>query len=205
MGAIKKIPAAVHEPAARRARVLEGAMEVLAQHGPRGLTYRAIDRFLSAPEGTTTNYFDRRIDIVEAVAHRIFDADIERVRNAMLPDDVPRMTPKWVSEQLVALWDERPRSYVIARYQIMFEAAGNPTLQKIMAAHGVQLQEIWNEVFRRLGARDLRLTAYPWVDISRGLLLTQIMMPHRARPRDELVSLLHDQIKMLLKRTRGAA
>jgi hypothetical protein len=115
------------------------------------------------------------------------------------------MKPRWVCEQLATLWDERPRSYVVARYQLMFEAAGNPRLQEIMAAHGVQIQEIWNEVFRRLGTRDMRHSAYPWVDIIRGLLLTQIMMPHRARPRDELVSLLHDQMDMLLKRTTSTA
>jgi len=200
MGATQKKPITSPEPTGRRVQVLDGAMEVLAQYGPRGLTYRAIDRFLNAPEGTTSNYFDRRVDIVEAVAHRIFDADIERVRKAMLSEDASRMTPKWVCEQLATLWTERPRSYVIARYQIMFEAMGNPTLQKIMADHGVAIQEIWNEIFRRLGARDLSQSASPWVDIVRGLLLTQIMIPNRARSRQQLVSLLHDQLKMLLKR-----
>ena len=71
MGASKKIDYTVAR-AKRAASKGSGSssMEVLARHGPRGLTYRAIDRFLNAPEGTTSNYFDRRMDIVEAVARR---------------------------------------------------------------------------------------------------------------------------------------
>ena len=90
----------------------------------------------------------------------------------MLCQDAPACEAEnGYAKQLATLWTERPRSYVIARYQIMFEAMGNPTLQKIIADRGVAIQEIWDEIFRRLGSRDLSKSAHPWVDIARGLLL----------------------------------
>jgi AcrR family transcriptional regulator len=200
MRAIQKKPAVSQVSGSRRKQVLDGAIEVLARAGPRGLTYRAIDRFLETPEGSTSNYFGRRLDILEAVADRIFKADIERLGMVILPAEDERITADWVAERLVDYWSERPPSWIIARYHIAFEAVRHPKLNKIIRQHGVEIQKIWNEVFRRLGAHRLFHSAVPWVDIIRGLLFTQVMLSDRMMPRRALVSLLKDEIVMLLKR-----
>jgi AcrR family transcriptional regulator len=200
MTANAKITPSPSESLSPRMRVLDGAIEVLATHGARGLTFRAIDRFVGNPEGTTSNHFDRRIEILCAIADRLLRADIEKLRGALRPDDDGPTTPKWVAERLVALWSEWPPSWIIARYEIFLEAARHPPLLKIQRERGGEIQEIWNEVFLRLGAQNLRRSAFPWVDIIRSLLVSQVMLSERRMPHDEMVSLLQDEIDCLLAR-----
>ncbi|TDD71160.1 TetR/AcrR family transcriptional regulator [Actinomadura darangshiensis] len=55
---------------ARRAALLDAAIEVLAREGTRGLTLRAIDAQAGVPTGTATNYFANRADLLAQVMHR---------------------------------------------------------------------------------------------------------------------------------------
>ncbi|MGB8947209.1 MAG: TetR family transcriptional regulator [Streptomyces sp.] len=56
---------------ARRAALLDGAIEVLAREGSRGLTLRAVDTQAEVPKGTTTNYFANRAELLAQVMTRI--------------------------------------------------------------------------------------------------------------------------------------
>ncbi|MFH8492059.1 TetR/AcrR family transcriptional regulator [Streptomyces longisporoflavus] len=56
---------------ARRAALLDGAIEVLAREGSRGLTLRAVDARAGVPKGTTTNYFANRAELLAQVMTRI--------------------------------------------------------------------------------------------------------------------------------------
>ena len=47
-------------------------LEILAAHGARGLTHRAVDRASQSPSGTTSNYFPSRAKLLAALADRIF-------------------------------------------------------------------------------------------------------------------------------------
>jgi AcrR family transcriptional regulator len=196
----KKIVSVPADRRTRRMQVMDAAIEVLAKEGARGLTYRAIDRHVGSPEGTTSNHFERRIEILCAVASQLFEADVSKLRKALRKKDDGPTTPKWVAERLAALWSQWPRNWVIARYEIFLEAARHPALLKIQTAWGSEVQEIWNDVFRRLGARNLQRSAFPWVDIIRGLLVSQVMLSERTMPLGEMASLLQDEIECLLER-----
>ncbi len=56
---------------ARRPLLADAAITVLARHGGRGLTHRAVDREANVPEGTTKNYYATRDAILVAAAHRM--------------------------------------------------------------------------------------------------------------------------------------
>ncbi|MEO3978734.1 TetR family transcriptional regulator [Streptomyces sp. CAU 1734] len=64
---------------ARRAALVDGAIEVLARDGARGLTFRAVDTEAAVPNGTASNYFANRDDLLNQAGARIY----ERMR----PDD----------------------------------------------------------------------------------------------------------------------
>lgn len=51
----------------RRTMILDAAVRVLGQAGPRGLTHRAVDREVGLPEGSTSNFFPRRQELLEAI------------------------------------------------------------------------------------------------------------------------------------------
>ncbi|MFI1397614.1 TetR/AcrR family transcriptional regulator [Streptomyces sp. NPDC020681] len=64
---------------ARRAALVDAAIEVLARDGARGLTFRAVDAEAGVPKGTASNYFAHRDDLLNQAGGRIY----ERLR----PDD----------------------------------------------------------------------------------------------------------------------
>ncbi|APU15114.1 MULTISPECIES: TetR/AcrR family transcriptional regulator [Actinoalloteichus] len=58
---------------ARRAALLDGAIEVLAREGSRGLTQRAVDKEAAVPIGTASNYFRDRDDLLVQAGARVYE------------------------------------------------------------------------------------------------------------------------------------
>ncbi|PSK95376.1 TetR family transcriptional regulator [Murinocardiopsis flavida] len=63
----------------RRTALVDAAIEVLADEGARGLTFRAVDARAAVPAGTASNYFATRDDLLTQAGARVY----ERLR----PDD----------------------------------------------------------------------------------------------------------------------
>lgn len=57
--------------AARRTVLVDAAIEVLARDGGRGLTFRAVDTEAGVPQGTSSNYFANRDDLLNQAAAQI--------------------------------------------------------------------------------------------------------------------------------------
>ncbi|MGH3238767.1 MAG: TetR/AcrR family transcriptional regulator [Spirillospora sp.] len=57
----------------RRAALVDGAIEVLAREGARGLTFRAVDAEAGVPAGTASNYFANRDDLLTQAGGRIYE------------------------------------------------------------------------------------------------------------------------------------
>jgi len=58
---------------ARRAALLDAAIEVLAREGARGLTFRAVDTEAQVPVGTASNYFSSRDELFTQVGLRFYE------------------------------------------------------------------------------------------------------------------------------------
>ncbi|MQS38980.1 TetR/AcrR family transcriptional regulator [Streptomyces katsurahamanus] len=58
---------------ARRAALVDAAIEVLARDGARGLTFRAVDAEAAVPKGTASNYFANRDDLLNQSGVRIYE------------------------------------------------------------------------------------------------------------------------------------
>jgi DNA-binding transcriptional regulator YbjK len=57
----------------RRAALVDGAIEVLAREGARGLTFRAVDTEAGVPAGTASNYFTNRDDLLTQAGARVYE------------------------------------------------------------------------------------------------------------------------------------
>ncbi|WP_028649694.1 TetR/AcrR family transcriptional regulator [Nocardiopsis sp. CNT312] len=70
----------------RRTALLDAAIDVLAEEGARGLTFRAVDARAGVPMGTASNYFANRDALLSGVGLRAYErfmpapAEWERVR-----------------------------------------------------------------------------------------------------------------------------
>jgi hypothetical protein len=62
-------------PSARKRQVGDAAIAVLAEHGARGLTHRAVDQAAGLPAGTTSNYARTRAALLTLALIRIAELD----------------------------------------------------------------------------------------------------------------------------------
>lgn len=71
----------------RRAALADAAIRIVADHGLRGLTHRAVDAAAGLPQGSTSNHFRTRAALVEAVADRILALELDIAAGALTPGD----------------------------------------------------------------------------------------------------------------------
>ena len=57
----------------RRAALVDAAIEVLANEGARGLTFRAVDVQAAVPVGTASNYFANRDELFTQAGARVYE------------------------------------------------------------------------------------------------------------------------------------
>ena len=59
----------------RRTEILDAALRVLAEHGMRGLTHRAVDAAAGIAPGSTSYYFRSRSALVTGCVDRLLELD----------------------------------------------------------------------------------------------------------------------------------
>lgn len=117
----------------RRAALVDGAIEVLAREGARGLTFRAVDAEAQVPAGTASNYFANRDDLLTQAGARIY----ERLK----PDDATMdlgLRGAHDREHLTALMKETVRRVAafrtgfLALLELRLEATRRPDLRAVL-------------------------------------------------------------------------
>ncbi|GGU71785.1 TetR family transcriptional regulator [Streptomyces litmocidini] len=115
----------------RRTALLDAAIEVLADEGARGLTFRAVDARAGVPTGTSSNYFSDRDQLLSQAADRIF------VRLAPEPGALDAALPPTSGRELVVELMRRlarrmtaERTCYLGLFELRLEAARRPELQK---------------------------------------------------------------------------
>ncbi|MFF7204642.1 TetR/AcrR family transcriptional regulator [Streptomyces sp. NPDC008141] len=120
---------------ARRAALVDAAIEVLARDGARGLTFRAVDAEADVPKGTASNYFGNRDDLLNQAGGRIY----ERMR----PDDATMEamltgpTTRARTAELVREVVERVAAFrtgYLALLELRLEATRRPELRAVLTA-----------------------------------------------------------------------
>jgi hypothetical protein len=136
----------------RTRQVADAAITVLADHGARGLTHRAVDQAAGLPPGTTSNYARTREALLTLTLTRIAELDLAegaaRVAGSGLADDVAQMVHQWIIEP------GRRRRF-LARLELAFEATRRPELR---AAYDEMGRGFRTEAARLLAAAG---SAYP--------------------------------------------
>ncbi|MFE0699071.1 TetR/AcrR family transcriptional regulator [Streptomyces sp. NPDC058872] len=115
----------------RRTTLLDAAIDVLADEGARGLTFRAVDARAGVPTGTSSNYFSDRDRLLTQVADRIF---VRLTPESGAVDTALRGEPsralvvelmRWLARRLTA-----ERTCYLGLFELRLEAARRPELQK---------------------------------------------------------------------------
>ncbi|MEU8519253.1 TetR family transcriptional regulator [Streptomyces sp. NBC_01216] len=181
----------------RRAALLDAAIEVLADEGARGLTFRAVDARAGVPTGTASNYFTDRDRLLAEVSERIF------VRLAPEPDtlDTDRWPPpsrELVLELMRALTRRltAERSCYLGLVELRLEATRRPGLRARLTE--VLRGDLDENIRLHLAAgmpgdADTVLLLYFALT---GLLVDHLTVPglHDARELDSLVETVVDRV-----------
>ena len=117
----------------------DAAIAVLADHGGRGLTHRAVDQAAGLPPGTTSNYARTRAALLTLALTRIAELDAadgadglagpevsgwdgSDADRAGLADALARMLHRMTT-------DTEARRRLLARFELAFEATRRPELR----------------------------------------------------------------------------
>jgi DNA-binding transcriptional regulator YbjK len=120
---------------ARRAALVDAAIEVLAREGARGLTFRAVDAAAEVPGGTASNYFANRDDLLTQAGGRIYERlrPDEATMEAMLAGPLTRARTaelvRDVVERVAAF-----RTGYLALLELRLEATRRPQLRAVLTA-----------------------------------------------------------------------
>ena len=147
-------------PSGRTRQVSDAAIAVLADHGARGLTHRAVDQAAGLPPGTTSNYARTREALLTLALTRIAEIDAaegaaglyetgisesgisgNRISGSELADGLARLLHRMIA-------DVGARRRVRARFELALEATRRP-----------ELRAAYDDMGRRFRAEAARLLA----------------------------------------------
>jgi AcrR family transcriptional regulator len=118
---------------ARRDRLADAAIGLIAREGARGLTHRAVDAEAGEPPGTTSRYFRSRQALLEAAADRILAMHLAELARAPAgPVDEGAIADHMSGLAHAALTRERPRH--LAALELFLESTRRPELRARMTA-----------------------------------------------------------------------
>lgn len=137
--------------------IADAGLGVLAHHGARGLTHRAIDQAASLPNGTTSNYFRSRTALVEGLVDRIGERltptarEIEQ-RNAATPS--PALFADYIRDIVRRLTSES--DVTLALFELRLESNRRPDVAALLSAWqraGFEADVAFNAAARLPGGR----------------------------------------------------
>lgn len=171
---------------ARRALILEAALQVVGEEGAGAVTHRRVAAAAGLPLAATTYWFSSK-DALLAEAYRLAaDRDIARMQalagtyaDAAATDLAGALTDLLVAELAGS------RTPLIASYALWIEAARRPELREIEHAWTAAYVDLTRQVLKRAGSPDPVTDAELVVATLDGLLLHQLA----AGPGDPAVSL----------------
>lgn len=117
----------------RRTALIDAAIEVLADQGARGLTFRAVDNQAGVPIGTASNYFANRDALLVQAGQRVFqrlDPGAAVIGEALA---LPRTRAS--VERLMHEMVERITGFgsgFLAMLELRLEATRRPELRKVL-------------------------------------------------------------------------
>lgn len=112
----------------RRRELSDVAIQVLAEHGSRGLTHQQVDRTAGVPEGTTSYYFRTRAALLRAVGQRVADIDVANLQS--ITDEATRSDSPFgrLAQLVVTQADGKGLFLNRARLELILAAVRDPTL-----------------------------------------------------------------------------
>ncbi|MHA6628672.1 TetR/AcrR family transcriptional regulator [Pseudonocardia sichuanensis] len=158
----------------RRTEILDAALHVLAEHGMRGLTHRAVDAAAGIATGSTSYYFRSRSALVTGCVERLLEVDLEVEGTAAAAvDDAAGLVDVLVVVGVALATTERHRT--LARYELSLAAVRDPELRAGMVRAGDVIRARGAAALGAIGAVEPGRAAEQLMAVLDGLVLTALV------------------------------
>lgn len=159
----------------RRTEILDGALHVLAEHGMRGLTHRAVDAAADLPAGSTSYYFRTRAALVTGCVRRLVDldlaAEVPSARRAAVGLD--EFADALTGIGVAMATTQRHRT--LARYELSLAASRDPGLRAALGSGGDTLRRRGAGMLAALGVTNPDAAAAEIAAVLDGMVLTALV------------------------------
>lgn len=177
----------------RRRLVARTALHVLATHGSRGLTHRAVDAAASLPPGSTSYYVRTRAALLAACVDELVEQDREDM--ALMAPLVEAGDLRAVQDALADLvlsWVSGGRERHVARYELALEAVRRPEVAEVLHRGGQAVRSQVAAVLETLGADDAAQRASILVACVDGVIFDRVAGANAGVPveRDEVLTMV---------------
>ena len=163
---------------ARRAALLEAAVEVIAEQGVAGATHRSIAARAGMSTSTTSYFFSSLDDLIAAALQVVGDRIVERVDAVTAQVADAALGPRESIDRFVDAVMAEPDRDTVAQFEIYLECARRPQLQGTAHQIMASIERGAEASLRALGIANAGERAPMVVALLDGLAL------HRhARPR----------------------
>ena len=177
------LPSTQRPRSPRMELLLTAALRVVAEHGLRGLTHRAVDREAGLPEGSCSAYLRTRKALVLALTGYVASSLTEDVEglavdltSCELGDDqaienVTSFFMRWLDE----------RELLLTRMELSLESARDPELAELLASFRQRLVELVESILSARGKDQGAAVAETLVASFDGVLLSASGRPAAQR------------------------
>ena len=176
----------------RRRVIAHHALEVLAAHGARGLTHRAVDQAAGLPAGSTSYYHRTRAALLDACLDDLVrqdEAEIAAMTPLLRADDADALAAALAD--VLHRWATTDRTRQLGRYELFLESRRHPELAESLHRGGLAVREAVAHVLAGLGAPDPHRRATWLVAAIEGALFERLAGYVSSAPvdRDEILAL----------------
>ncbi len=163
----------------KRAHILDTAVELLAAHGPTGLTHRAVAAASGVPLGSTTYYFASREDLTTAAITHAVEQEITALRDLAASSGLPGDLAGSVAALAAFLLDQitHRRTLLLAQYEGAVEAARRADRTGSHARLMTAYEELAADLLTRLGGTGDPERARMLVVCLDGVVLRHLAAP----------------------------
>jgi DNA-binding transcriptional regulator YbjK len=134
----------------RRRELCDAAIQVLAEHGSRGLTHGQVDRCAGVPEGTTSYYYRTRAALLRGVGRRIAEIDVANLQS-VIDEPLDPLSPFAHLAELTMMQADGPGLMLNrARHELVLGAVRDPGLAETSQTFVTRINAMAHEAIAHL-------------------------------------------------------
>jgi DNA-binding transcriptional regulator YbjK len=157
---------------ARRDRLADAAMALLAREGARGLVHRAVDTEAGEPPGTTSRYFRTREALMRGVVERARHGHFADLARAPSADGPGAVRDALVGMVRTALTTHRTRH--LAMLELFLESNRRPDLRAALTETREAQRQLIRDLHRRGGIAINDHQAAMLVNLITGIVFAAV-------------------------------